>query len=206
MIHEKETQNRILDSAIKLFAVKGYSMVSMRDIAKDIGIKASSIYNYYESKDSLLNDVLFRFEKGYKNYFEMLEQMNKNADSLDALMNNMFNSEFLEMLDPIGCLGMSFVMKEQFNSEYAKTIVFNLFHEFSVNSLKSGFDALVQKGIIPPSDTETIARFFMHSVIIMNDIRVHEYTGNATSVDCAEVYQNLKSFIASALTQGVSGK
>ena len=203
IIHEKETMNKILDSATKLFALKGFADVFMEDIADDVGIKASSIYNHYKGKNALLEDVFYRFEKGYRNYFDSLNDMNKNANTLDELMDNLFNSEFTEMLDPIGCFGMSVVIKEQHNNETARKLVFELFHKHSVESMKASFDNLIQRGVIPPSDTRTIAMFFMHNVIIMNDARIHEYMGTPVPLDCMTACKDMKRFITVALKKGI---
>ncbi len=44
---KKETRKQeIVRKAAKLFKEKGYSAVTMRDIAKDMGIKAASLYNH----------------------------------------------------------------------------------------------------------------------------------------------------------------
>ena len=48
------TKEKIMDSAILLFSDRGYELVSMRDIARTVGIKASSIYNHYPSKRDIL--------------------------------------------------------------------------------------------------------------------------------------------------------
>jgi AcrR family transcriptional regulator len=40
-------------AALKLFALKGYEATTMRDIGKEAGIKASSIYAHFESKEAL---------------------------------------------------------------------------------------------------------------------------------------------------------
>ncbi|MCL1859282.1 MAG: TetR/AcrR family transcriptional regulator [Oscillospiraceae bacterium] len=197
--YDNETKNKILDVATELFALKGFGSVSMRDIAKEVGIKMSSIYYYYEGKEALLEDVLARFEKGYRHYFDWLTAMNKKADSLETLMDNMFNKEFIEMRDPMGCLGMSLAIKEQHNNKSARRCVFKLFYEFSVKRMQADFDRLIKKGIIPPSDTKTIARLFMFCVIASNDIRLHEYAGTESPMDTAEIYKGLKNMITNSL-------
>jgi AcrR family transcriptional regulator len=50
----EETRNRILDTAITLFAERGFDACTMREIAAAVGIKAPGIYNHYANK----NDVL----------------------------------------------------------------------------------------------------------------------------------------------------
>ena len=197
-----ETKNRIMDAAIKLFAKKGFAAVTTRDIAKAAEINIASIYYYYKSKDILLDDIFSFFTKGYKQYFDWLSEMNKKANSLEEVMDNMFNKEFTEMLNPMACLGMSLAVKEQHNTVSARKCVFDLFYNYSIGCLKADFDRLTKKGIIPRSDTQTIATLFMFCVIVSNDIRVHEYMGTQAPLDCREIYAGLKKQIASALLRG----
>ena len=48
-----DTRTFILDTAIPLFAASGYSGVSMRTIAKQVGISAAALYHHYPDKQSL---------------------------------------------------------------------------------------------------------------------------------------------------------
>lgn len=48
------TKGRILDTAIALFAERGFAACTMRDLASEVGIKAPAIYNHYSSKDAVL--------------------------------------------------------------------------------------------------------------------------------------------------------
>ena len=202
MDYNNETRKKIMETAIIFFAQKGFNAVTMRDIAKEVGINIASIYYYYESKDVLLEDIFLFFIKGYTHYFEWLTEMNRKASSLDEVLDNMFNDEFVEMRNPISCLGMSLAVKEQHNNESARKCVFDLFFEHSIKCMKTDFDRLIEKGVIPPSDTKTLAALFMFSVMVSNDIRVHEYFGTKPPIDCKEIYAGLKNQIRFVLTQG----
>lgn len=48
------TEERILAAATVLFSEKGYHATTMREVAAEVGIKAGSLYNHYESKEELL--------------------------------------------------------------------------------------------------------------------------------------------------------
>lgn len=48
------TKSRILDTAITLFAERGFEACTMRDLASAVGIRAPAIYNHYSSKDEVL--------------------------------------------------------------------------------------------------------------------------------------------------------
>ena len=52
------TKNKILEVSIDLFSKYGYDGVSIRQIAGEVGIRESSIYNHYRNKQAILNSIL----------------------------------------------------------------------------------------------------------------------------------------------------
>lgn len=72
-----QTKYRILDTAIELFADRGFESCGMRDIASAVGIKAPAIYNHYGSKDEVLaaamEHILGRFFHALLDPLEGLE-------------------------------------------------------------------------------------------------------------------------------------
>lgn len=199
--YESETHKKILNTAIELFATKGFGSVSMKDIARVVGIKTSSIYYYYEAgKDALIDDVLTHVVEDYRQYFNWLSNINSKVKTLEELMDNMFNEEFLTMRNPIGFLGMSLMIKEQHNNDFARKHVFEMFYDHSITSMQADFDRLIEKGIIPPSDTKTLAMLFMFCIMASCDIRIHEYKGNKTPIDCDRMYNDLKKHLTYVLT------
>ena len=57
-----ETRKHILEASAELFARSGYHAVSMQGIAKKVGIRESSIYNHFKSKENIL-ETLFQIFK-----------------------------------------------------------------------------------------------------------------------------------------------
>lgn len=51
-------KEEIIKTAAKLFKEKGYSAVTMRDLATAMGIKAASLYNHIKSKQDILNAII----------------------------------------------------------------------------------------------------------------------------------------------------
>jgi AcrR family transcriptional regulator len=49
---------RIIESSIRVFSVRGYRQAQMSHIAKDMGISPGSLYLYFESKEALFEFVL----------------------------------------------------------------------------------------------------------------------------------------------------
>ena len=57
----EEKKRLILDTALKLFADKGYHSTSISIIAMEAGISKGLLYNYFESKESLLISLIEEF-------------------------------------------------------------------------------------------------------------------------------------------------
>jgi AcrR family transcriptional regulator len=54
---EKNKKQLILESAARLFRDKGYAATSMRDLAQEVHLKASSLYNHIASKEDILREI-----------------------------------------------------------------------------------------------------------------------------------------------------
>src|SRR5260221_3682457 len=52
------SRQQILDVAAKLFRARGYTETSLRDIGKQVGMKAGSLYYHFTSKEELAAEVL----------------------------------------------------------------------------------------------------------------------------------------------------
>lgn len=74
------TKDRILDVSIDLFSKFGYDGVSIRQIASEVGIRESSIYNHYPNKQSILNAILDYYVEEMVSDEIPLEQASINLD------------------------------------------------------------------------------------------------------------------------------
>jgi AcrR family transcriptional regulator len=91
-------RDQILGTAAKLFAAKGYTRTSMRDVATASGILAGSLYHHFESKEAIAVELV-------ENYYadldaavrssEAEEENHDDADPLTAL--HRFTTEIAEL-------------------------------------------------------------------------------------------------------------
>lgn len=58
-------KQEICITAARLFKQKGYSAVTMRDLAAAVGLKAASLYNHIASKEEILNEVILNIARGF---------------------------------------------------------------------------------------------------------------------------------------------
>ena len=57
-LEKTTTRQKILDSATQLFAIKGYTETTIRELAAVVGVKEASIYNHFPSKNAILECIL----------------------------------------------------------------------------------------------------------------------------------------------------
>ncbi len=76
----KETRkDEIIKTAARLFKKKGYSAVTMRDIAQTMGIKAASLYNHIQSKQDILNSIVISIAEEFTGGMEFIKASNTNS-------------------------------------------------------------------------------------------------------------------------------
>ena len=54
----EDRKKLILDVSLQLFAEKGYENTSIAQITKEAGISKGLFYNYFESKDQLMQELV----------------------------------------------------------------------------------------------------------------------------------------------------
>lgn len=81
------TKPRILETAITLFSMKGYSGVSMRDIAREVGISPPALYNHFENKEALYRAaVSTTFEDKSARLFTAMSASNEPLQCLQGFI------------------------------------------------------------------------------------------------------------------------
>jgi AcrR family transcriptional regulator len=59
------TRERVIDAALHIMDTEGLDAVSMRHVAREVGVEAMSLYNHVRDKDDLLNGVIERVMGGF---------------------------------------------------------------------------------------------------------------------------------------------
>lgn len=77
--YRKEAKERIIRVAINLFSKKGYHGTTMDDIASELGVSRGAIYLYFESKETILQEIFLLNQECLR---EMLEQSSKDSNPL----------------------------------------------------------------------------------------------------------------------------
>ncbi|WP_243470952.1 MULTISPECIES: TetR/AcrR family transcriptional regulator [Winogradskyella] len=80
-------KEEIIRVAAKLFKEKGYSAVTMRDLASAMGIKAASLYNHINSKQQILKEIIISLAEEFTQGLQDIQKSNKsNIDKLKDIV------------------------------------------------------------------------------------------------------------------------
>jgi len=84
-IENRKTE--IIKTASQLFKVKGYSAVTMRDLAEEMGIKAASLYNHINSKQEILEHIIIKIAEDFtQGMQQILLAKQTNIEKLEMLI------------------------------------------------------------------------------------------------------------------------
>ena len=78
-------KQEIVNAAAVLFKEKGYSAVTMRDLATAMGIKAASLYNHIQSKQEILSTIIIELAEEFTTGMNQI--VNSNQNSIEKLKN-----------------------------------------------------------------------------------------------------------------------
>ncbi len=71
-------KDEIIKTAAKLFKEKGYSAVTMRDLATEMGMKAASLYNHINSKQQILKEIIISLAEEFTTGLQEIQKSNKS--------------------------------------------------------------------------------------------------------------------------------
>jgi AcrR family transcriptional regulator len=73
-----DTKNQILTVALNLFSEKGFDGISVRDIAKEVGVRESALYKHFKNKQEILDKIAEKMS-------EEVHEVYKNVQAPEAL-------------------------------------------------------------------------------------------------------------------------
>lgn len=57
IIDHKQFRGKLLEGSFKLFSQKGYANVTIRSIARELGVSTGSLYHYFKNKEDILEQM-----------------------------------------------------------------------------------------------------------------------------------------------------
>lgn len=169
MIQTKDmtTKVRILAVSIDLFARNGFKDVSMREIAAVVGIKASSLYKHYESKEDILESIFSMFKEKIAQTVFPKEELRRDIHFItpEMFLNESFEKFKIVMWNPeIVKIARIITLEQQRNQSVRQFFIQELI-ENPNRVLQFAFDQMVENDLIDPVDTRILAEEYNSFVI-----------------------------------------
>ena len=157
-------KEKIFNVSIDLFSEHGYDGVSIRQIAGEVGIKESSIYNHYKSKESILDAILDYYIYEMTKEEVPLTQADKNLDvSFDYFYKTGLDLYISKLREEKMMKITRIILIESYHNEKIRNFVKTSIVEYAIVGWVELFDLMKEKGLIKKdSDSKQLAESFYY--------------------------------------------
>ncbi|MCQ4924391.1 TetR/AcrR family transcriptional regulator [Tissierella carlieri] len=93
-----ERKKEILDTAERLFRIKGYEKCTIMDIIKEVGIAKGTFYYYFKSKEEVLDAVVLGYVDIVRNNAEEILLI-ENINPVEKLMRAFMTMQITNQID-----------------------------------------------------------------------------------------------------------
>lgn len=157
IIDKKEKKAKILEASIRIFAKKGLSNTKMADIAEAADIGKGTIYEYFRSKDEILEASFQYFVEGVENIFSSkLIGVGDPLEKLSAYIlawADVLDSDYIDYAEII----LDFWAEGIRTKAKFATVDLLRFYDESRTTLQGLLDECIRKKKIRPVDTKVVA-------------------------------------------------
>ncbi len=176
----KDTKNHILTVSLDLFSQKGYDGVSIREIAKNVGVRESAIYKHFTNKQEILNKIAEKMSQKIHEAYERLEVPGVTATTapsdFSARYKKLSGKKLCDLVWNIFQLFTGdtelakfrrLLMREQFNNKTFSDCYNNFFLNGVLQAQSKTFLQLVKGGLFKKEDEKIIALHFYGPVLFL---------------------------------------
>ena len=147
------TKQKILECAIDLFAMKGYTETTIRELATAVGVKEASIYNHFPSKSAIMEYILEEYSLLTRPAFEpeqlLMLKENPSADGILSCMQLVFE----EGKEKYHLMQLYVILQEQHRNPMVGKFLSEHFILGNEQVVKAIINALKDFGVLRP-DTD----------------------------------------------------
>jgi len=162
------TKEAILNTALTMFSEKGYAAVSMRDISGAVGIRASTIYYYFKSKQDIFNaliDMVDQISGSLKEGFARALSLSDKVKCADFVrVGKLFVTGYLNN-EKIGTV-LHMLENERFHDTKADAAWKKMLFSDPIQNAKEVFDVLYKRKLTKEKDSEGLASEY-HGIIAL---------------------------------------
>ncbi|MDY3790981.1 MAG: TetR/AcrR family transcriptional regulator [Oscillospiraceae bacterium] len=161
------TKDRILDSALTLFAEKGYDGVGVDLIAENAGIKGPSLYKHFKGKEDILDALIEKAEAYYEANFGSENHPGKMPSSMNELITLSLKRIEFTLHDPMIVKVRRMLTMEQFRSHRIAVLT----TKYNIDSVQALYHMIFQhmmdNGIMRQGDPALLSMSFAAPVSLL---------------------------------------
>lgn len=162
----RDTREQIYLVALRLFSERGYNGVSVREITREVGIKESSLYNHFASKDAIIDAI-------YGTFRGRLLSRVVTAEAVDATLDATSPADYFQavfaayaeaMTDPFAVMVWRILIAEQFRDPRAHALYNNdIRNKLNADTLLV-LSRMLARGMIRSVDLEAAAAALVEGI------------------------------------------
>ena len=190
-----DTKEKILMTALHLFARDGYEAVSVRTIAEELGITKGALYRHYKNKRDIFDSIVERMIR--------IDEERAHAHQMPAekydTMPDAYENATVENIQKYTIEQFKFWTEDEFASHFRKMLTLEQYRSTEMAELYSQcivagpvaymedlFRELVKKGVLKKEDPRQLAIEFYAPFFLL--VNMFDKTGEKE--DLAEILSN----------------
>lgn len=171
-----DTKKKILEVSLALFAQKGFDGVSVREIAKEVGVRESALYKHYKNKEDILDKIIEEMISSIRNGYELRHVPEALTEGVAEGYRNISEEQLCEMSwsifkmfteEPKLSNFRRLLMREQFHNKTFAKYYDKFFIEGVIESQAKTFLQLVDSGLFRKADERIIALHFYGPILLL---------------------------------------
>ncbi|MCP4895984.1 MAG: TetR/AcrR family transcriptional regulator [bacterium] len=201
----RPTGEKILRTAIKLFSHRGFRQVSIRELTREVGIKESSLYNHFHSKNELLDVIFDTFLRAYQTLELTDEQIDEKiaAVSVDEFLRRSFMLFKGQMETARFERIYRILITEQFSNQRARRIVVDRLIRGPLLTWERVFARMAETGRISELDPRVLAAEFHYPMFaLVYEYSIAKYDGEDTAPIERRISEHVNFFARTIATPG----
>lgn len=147
IVNHDEYRQELLEKSFQLFTHKGYTNVSMKEIAEEIGVSTGTLYHYFPSKEKILAEMISSIGlQNTEEYINRTRSVESIRDRFDMIVD--FWKEKGELYEKILLLG------------------FDMYRNTGIDKWKLLYAIFAERYVAGMSERLNISRQFARSIFI----------------------------------------
>lgn len=170
------TKERIIDESLTLFSEKGFSGVSVKKIAEAVGIKDSSLYKHFSSKQEIFDTILEEMTRRMDELTEVLHIADATKEDAAPYFANLTIEQLVELSKKV----FLFYLKDEFAARFRRMLTIEQYHDSEISTLYKKiftrdsieyqtllFSQLIRGGVFRKDDPELMAMNFYAPIFLL---------------------------------------